>query len=142
MSLVETNTVSPVVPETLLNSYTCFSMKKVNPSCKYKYGGIHGICVIVSPACKDKIEITSDTVSECTLWLIFKSKKSNNCIIGAMYIPCEKARFYFDEVFEQIGNGILYEKNDPIFHSAFSGTLMPTLNQKMISLNTMTQWQN
>ena len=34
VSLVETNTDSPVISETLLNSYSCFTMKKSNSTCK------------------------------------------------------------------------------------------------------------
>ena len=107
VSLVETNTDSPVISETLLNSYSCFTMKKSNSTCKYKYGGIHGICVLVSPTYKENVELISDTVSECTLWLKITSNNTAHCILGAMYIPCEKSRFYFDEVFDQIENDIL-----------------------------------
>ena len=106
VSLVETNTDSPVIPETLLNSYSCFTMKKANSTCKYKYGGIHGICVLVSPTYNENVELISDTVSECTLWLKITSNNTAHCILGAMYIPCEKSRFYF-EVFDQIENDIL-----------------------------------
>ena len=107
VSLVETNTDSPVISETLLNSYSCFTMKRSNSTCKYKYGGIHGICVLVSPTYKENVELISDTVSECTLWLKITSNNTAHCILGAMYIPCEKSRFYFDEVFYQIENDIL-----------------------------------
>ena len=107
VSLVEMNTDSPILSETLFNSYSCFSMKKSNPNRKYKYGGIHGLCVCVSPTFKENVEIVPDTVSECTLWLKIESGKTMRYILGALYIPCDGSRFYFDEIFDQIESDIL-----------------------------------
>ena len=107
ISLVETNTDLPELSDTLVSQYACFSKKKSNPSSQYKYGGIHGICILVKPVFKDSFEIISDLESECILWGKIKLNDNSQFIIGAAYIPCDNSRFHFDEIFNQIENDIL-----------------------------------
>ena len=62
--LVETNCESPNLQNTLLNDFTSVSKKKVKLNRKYKYGGIHGICALLSPDLKDAVDLSPDTKSE------------------------------------------------------------------------------
>ena len=64
--LVETNNESPNLQNTLLNDFTSVS-KKVKLNRKYKYGGIHGICALLSPDLTDAVDLIPDTKSECVL---------------------------------------------------------------------------
>ena len=107
ISLVETNTDSPGLKDSILNNFTCIAKKKIKQNSRYKYGGIHGICTIVSPEFKDKIMAIPETESECTLWLKLKLSEKDECILGVVYMPCETSRFYDDEMFSQIENDIV-----------------------------------
>ena len=113
---VETNTDDPLFKDTLLHDYKSFV--KIKPSCpsgNYKYGGIHGICVLVNDKFHiDDCCIVENTKSECILWVNLKVDNFQ-FIIGATYIPCPSSRYYFDEIFEQIHEDIMYirQKNVP-----------------------------
>ena len=107
ISLVETNTDSPGLKDSILNNFTCIAKKKIKQNSRYKYGGIHGICTIVSPEFKDKTMAIPETESECTLWLKLKLSEKDECILGVVYMPCETSRFYDEEMFSQIENDIV-----------------------------------
>ena len=107
IALSETNTDSPELSNTLLNKFVCFTKKKHNPSAKYKYGGVHGLCILVNPAYAEFFQIFTETESECTLWGKLKMNDGLQCMIGAVYIPCDSSRFHFDETISQIENDII-----------------------------------
>merc|ERR1712208_59951 len=47
--LVETNTDDPIFKDTLLEDYKLFvKSKPSSPSGQYKYGGVHGTCVLIN----------------------------------------------------------------------------------------------
>ena len=67
--LVETNWESSNLQNTLLSDFTSISKKKVKLDREYKYGGIHGICALLSPGLKDAVDLIPDTKSECVLYM-------------------------------------------------------------------------
>ena len=84
--LVETNCESPNLQNTLLSDFTSTSKKKVKLDRKYKYGGIHGICALLSPGLKDAVDLIPDTNSECVSWPKINSVTHGDCVIGSVYI--------------------------------------------------------
>ena len=98
---------SPVLTDTLLNEYLCLSKEKVNANQKFRYGGIHGLCILVKPELVENVEVIKDTTSECILWIKVKIGDIFQCIFGAVYVPCENSRFYFNDVFQEIENDML-----------------------------------
>ena len=107
IGLTETNTDSPELSNTRLSNFTCYPKKMSNPSSKYKYGGIHGICILVNPVYADSFQIVTDIESECTLWGKLKVNDDLHFIIGAVYIPCDNSRFHFDDAISQIEKDII-----------------------------------
>ena len=115
--LSETNTDSPDFSNTMLNEYICIAKSKINPYKKHKYGGIHGICVLVRPCIADKIEIIPDMISECVLWIRIQLQDRLSFILGATYVPCETSRFLMDGTFADIEADLLDLKskyNEPL----------------------------
>ena len=107
ISLAETNTDSPGLKDFILNNFTCIDTKRIKQNSRYKYGGIYDICTIVSTEFKDKIIVIPDTESECTLWLKLKLSENDECILGAVYMPCEPSRSHDEQMFSQIENDIV-----------------------------------
>ena len=107
--LFETNTDDPDLKHSLLESFRCIPKLKTKKS-KYKYGGIHGMCMLFNPQfmkeCKN-VECVPDIEAECVLWVKIELNNGFSFIIGAVYMPCETSRFYFDEAFEQIEENIV-----------------------------------
>ena len=83
-----------------------------------RYGGIHGICILV----KEHIAIhchSMDTFSsESILWLyINKNVLGIDCIIGAVYIPYERSDYYHDDIYDCLVDDIITIKatfNTPV----------------------------
>ena len=109
LCLYETNTDDPDLKHSLLENFKCISKLKPKKS-KYKYGGIHGMCMLFNPQfmkkCKN-VERVPDIGAECVLWVKIELNDGFSFIIGAVYMPCETSRFYFDEAFEQIEKDIV-----------------------------------
>ena len=67
--LTETRTNSPDLSNTSLNSFKCFSLMPKRES--YRYGGIHGICVLVREKYSKHCKVIDNLSSLTTLWLFF-----------------------------------------------------------------------
>ena len=105
---LETNTDDPCFTQTMLQSYTIVPKKKPRlTSTNYKYGGIHGICVLFNDKFDHDQCIPIEGMSaECVLWV--KLAVNNfTFILGASYIPCVTSRFHFDDIFDQIHGDLI-----------------------------------
>ena len=113
----ETHTDRPDFSHTMLRNHACFTKEKPKlTSTNYKYGGIHGICVLAgSRFDANECSIINGTKSECILWIKLRVKNFT-FILGALYIPCSSSKFYFDSVFDQIQEDLmdLRPRNLPI----------------------------
>ena len=71
----------------------------------HKYGGIHGICILVKNPYASNCSVVTEFMSESVLWLhINKSVIGYEFILalGAVYLPHEAATYYSDDVFEYL----------------------------------------
>ena len=66
-----------------------------------KYGGIHGICVLVKNAYASNCSVVTEFMSESVLWLhISKPVIKYDFLLGAVYLPHEASTYYSDDVFK------------------------------------------
>ena len=65
--LTETKTDFPDLKDTVLANCKCYSMQKLSRN--HKYGGIHGICIILSDVIYNNSDLVANTRSESTLWI-------------------------------------------------------------------------
>ena len=95
MCMSETKLDTPV---DIVDGYTFFNKDKN----KFKYGGIHGINVLV----KNHIAKYCQKInggSECVMWLLVGLPDSNhNIIVGAVYVPCEGSVHHDKSMFDDI----------------------------------------
>ena len=75
---------------------------------KPKYGGIHGICILV----KAHLAINChsiDTLSSESILLLHVNNKvlGYDCIICAVYIPHEMSDYYHDHIYDFIADDIV-----------------------------------
>ena len=69
----------------------------------HKYGGIHGICILVKNAYVSNCSVVTEFMSESVLWLhISESVIAYEFILGAVYLPHEASTYYSDNVFEYL----------------------------------------
>ena len=67
----------------------------------HKYGGIHGICILVENAYASNCSVVTEFMSESVLWLhISKPVIMYDFLLGAVYLPHEASTYYSDDVFE------------------------------------------
>ena len=70
--LTETKTNSPDLSNTSLNNFKCFSLMPKHQS--HRYGGIHGICVLVRDKYSHHYKVINDLSSLSILWLFSQRK--------------------------------------------------------------------
>ena len=104
--LVETNTESPILKDTILENYKFLVKRKINSNHKFKYGGVHGMIVLIKENLSSAVE-EIELSAECALWIRVKINGIFHGIFGSIYVPCESSRFYYNEIFEEIENDIL-----------------------------------
>ena len=102
--LTETKCLS--VDEHDIKEYKCFSM---SPRIKkHKYGGIHGICILVKAHHAINCHIIDTLSSESILGLHVNNKVLGyDCIIGAVYIPYEMSDYYHDDIYDFLADDIV-----------------------------------
>ena len=75
---------------------------------KHKYGGIHGICILVKAHVAINCHIIETVSSESILWLHVNNKVLGyDCIIGAVYIPHEMSDYYHDDIYDFLADDIV-----------------------------------
>ena len=95
---------------TTLNGYSCFVKEKIVPS--HRYGGIHGLCMLVKNEFKDHATLLKETQSPYVLWVKFNKETFGiACIIGSVYLPGENSRHRDNERLDTITNDIFILRN-------------------------------
>ena len=96
--------------ETKTNFYENFPFDNFKPipmpiqSEKYKFGGVHGLCIYVRDDIFDEVQVLNDhTVTDCVLWVKLSIKSSKFSIyLGAVYIPHENSKYFTNDIFDSI----------------------------------------
>ena len=88
-----------------LSNYTCFIKEKTIPD--HRYGGVHGLCMLVDKKYTDHAKQLNDTQSPYILWTKFNKEAFGfACIIGAAYFPGVTSRHKDNRMFEAINKDI------------------------------------
>ena len=104
--LLETKTDTPELSHSHLCDFQCYSMPKY--SNKQKFGGFHGMCVLMKNHVFNCSERIHATVSESILWVKIDSRILGfEFIVGAVYLPCEGTIHHSDEVFDNLVQDII-----------------------------------
>ena len=81
-------------------------MNKINKS--RRFGGVHGLCILVKKNIAKHCTIISDTISDSTLWLLIdKHVLSFSFVIGGVYMPNESSIHYHNELFDNLTDDII-----------------------------------
>jgi len=87
--------------------YTVFCLQK-KKSQPYRYGGIHGICILVKDVFAASTSIIQNTSSENILWIYVNNNVLNiELIIGSVYIPHENSVYYQSDIFDKIAEDLI-----------------------------------
>ena len=87
-----------------------FVKEKIVPS--HRYGGIHGLCMLVKNEFKDHTTLLKETQSPHVLWVKFnKGAFGIACIIGSVYLPGANSEHRDNERLDTITNDIFILKN-------------------------------
>ena len=80
-----------------IDDYKIFIMPRKSKS--HKYGGIHGISILVKNAYASNCSVVTYFWSESVVWLhISRSVIGYKFILGAVYLPHEASTYYCDDV--------------------------------------------
>ena len=91
------------IDENELSDYKTFIMPRKSKT--HKYGGIHGICILVKNAYASNCSVVTEFMSESVLWLhISKPVIGYEFLLGAVYLPHEASTYYSDDVFEYLSD--------------------------------------
>ena len=119
-----------VIAENKIQDFRSFVLKK---KCKtHKYGGIHGICILVKNKFAMNCTVIHEMTSESIVWIhVTKHVIGREFILGSVYLPHEGSNHYHEEVFEFLADDIItlnakYET--PIL-------LMGDFNSRTVKLN-------
>ena len=86
---------------------------------KYRYGGIHGIAILLSNSLSGKYQLIPSTYSDSVMWvkLEFGEDSLEQLILGAVYVPHEGSKYHENTIFDDIANDCIFLKakyNAPI----------------------------
>ena len=108
--LSETKTDAPDLIDTALCDYTCFVKSKSIK--KHKFGGIHGLCMLVSENISKHAKLLEENYSKHVLWVYFNKKAFGlSCVFGSVYIPHEASKYYNKELFDELAEDIINIKS-------------------------------
>jgi hypothetical protein len=99
-------TKTKVLQDEELNGFKIF-MKKT--TCKsHRYGGIHGLCILVKEDIAPHCEIVDECNSNSILWIkLNKQAIGFDCLICAIYLPCEGSIHHKSDFFDRIYSDIV-----------------------------------
>ena len=110
LCLSETNLHNIDLSGTSLANYTCFIKEKSLNS--HRYGGVHGLCMIVKNNIAEHAQIITEIQSPYILWVKFNKEAFGvACIIGSAYLPGENSIHKDKEMFDVITEDIFVLKN-------------------------------
>ena len=108
--LSETKTDAPDLIDTALCDYTCFVKSKSIK--KHKFGGIHGLCMLVKENISKHAKLLEENDSKHVLWVYFNKKAFGlSCVFGSVYIPHEASKYYNKELFDELAEDIINIKS-------------------------------
>ena len=85
-----TETKCDYICEDEIPTHSAFFMKKNNKS--YRYGGIHGLCILVKKRLSKHCTIITDLTSDSILWLLIdKHVLGFSFVIAGVYLPNESS---------------------------------------------------
>ena len=88
-----------------MSKYHCFVKDKSKPT--YRYGGVHGLCMIVKEEISKHARQINETQYLYVLWVKFENEAFGfECIIGSVYLPGEILRRKHNEMYRTIANDI------------------------------------
>ena len=88
LCLSETRTDHIDLAGTSLNEYSYFIKEKTVNT--HRYGGVHGLCMIIKDKFKNHAQVLTDTQSPYVLWVKFNKEAFGfGFILGSAYIPGE-----------------------------------------------------
>ena len=90
-----TETKTDVIEKNWFPNYSAITMPKKCSS--HAYGGVHGICILVSDTIMPNVDIVEGTCSTNVLWI--RVKNIADIVLGAVYLPCETSKHFSDETF-------------------------------------------
>ena len=94
------------IEDDFLPNFHPFILGRKNKS--HRYGGIHGICIMVKKKLVDFVSVVRETSDENVLWIkIDKGAFGLECILGAIYLPHEGSRFHSNEIFDILAEDIM-----------------------------------
>ena len=90
-----TETKTDVIEKSWFPNYSAVTMPRKCSS--HPYGGVHGICILVSDTIMQNVDIVAGTCSTNILWI--RVKNIADIVLGAVYLPCETSKHFSDEIF-------------------------------------------
>ena len=89
------------IDENELSDYKTFIMPRKSKT--HKYGGIHGICILVKNAYASNCSVVTEFMSESVLWL-HNSRPviGYEFLLGAVYLPHEASTYYNNNIYSYI----------------------------------------
>jgi hypothetical protein len=103
--LCETKT--DIIPDDEFPGFQPFCLQK--KLTKHKFGGIHGLGILVKKEYSEFVTVVEGTVSKCVLWLHLNSEAfGTDIIIGGVYIPGENSVFHDADCYEDIEKDIVF----------------------------------
>jgi hypothetical protein len=74
----------------------------------HKFGGVHGLAILVKNSISDYVTVLEETTSNCVLWLHIKQEVcGREVIISGVYIPGECSYLYEASQFDDITDDIV-----------------------------------
>ena len=111
-----------------ITNFTCFDLEIENKPKTYPYPGIHGLTVYIKDnlAASCHLITSEDFLCSSVIWI----KINENFILGALYLPHESSKHYYEDVFEDLTSDIdiVKDHNLPIM-------LMGDFNSRTRALN-------
>ena len=94
---------------TTLEDYHCFIKEKTCNT--HKYGGVHGLCMLVKNNIVNHSKPVTGVKSPYVLWRKFNKEAFGlSCIIGSVYLPCGNPTHKDNTMFDTIYDDISYMK--------------------------------
>ena len=107
--LTETKSNLPDLSNTCLSNFKCIPL--LPKSRGQRYGGFHGICVLIREKYINSCKKLDNLSSPSTLWLSFSGNLiSLPFILGITYIPGENSIYYDHDIFNTLSEDILLIK--------------------------------
>ena len=89
----------------LNNEYSSFVKEKsINT---HRFGGVHGLCMLVKNDIASHAQLLTDIQSPYILWVKFRKEAFGiECSIGSVYLPCASGHHKYNNMFDAIRNDV------------------------------------